>query len=238
MAELAFKRVLLKISGESLGPGGGGAGLDVSEMSKIASEIVRASKVGAEIVVVVGAGNILRGSDLAGSSVNRASADYLGMLATVINAVALSEFINSHGGDARVLSAISVRQVCEPFIRDRAISHLRKGRTIILAAGTGNPYFTTDTAAAQRAAELEAQILLKATKVDGVYDSDPKKNPGAKRYEKLTYLQTINEKLRVMDLTAISLCMDNNIPILVFDYSKPDNIVRAVKGERIGTLIS
>jgi uridylate kinase len=238
MAEAKFKRILLKISGEGLCKEGG-FGLEAGELSGIAEEIASVAKMGVQVAVVVGGGNFVRGETLsAAGHIQRATADYMGMLATVMNAMALQDMLETFGQATRVASALTVSQVCEPFIRRRVIRHLEKGRVVVLAAGTGNPFFTTDTCAALRATELQAEILMKATKVDGVYDSDPKKNPGAKMHEKLTYKQVINDNLRVMDMTAISLSMERKIPILVFNQKKPGNIVRVVAGERIGTWIT
>src|SRR3989440_1008422 len=213
--ELKYKRVLLKISGEGF-CSEGGFGLEAAELENIASQCVEVAKLGGELAIVVGGGNFIRGADFAEDSrIQQATAHYMGMLATVINALALQETMESMGQPTRVLSAISVYSVCEPFIRRRALRHLEKKRAIILAAGTGNPFFTTDTCAALRATELKVDILMKATKVDGVYDADPKKNPSARMFDKLTYKQVITDNLRVMDMTAISLAMERKIPILV-----------------------
>ena len=229
----------LKISGGGALPGGG-FGLEVAEMTAIAEQIaamVRSS--GVQIAVVVGGGNFMRGETLATSgNIQRATADYIGMLATVMNAMALQDTLESMGQASRVASAINVSQLAEPFIRRRVLRHLEKGRAVILAAGTGNPFFTTDTCAALRATEIAADVLLKATKVDGVYDSDPKKNPNAKLFAKLTYRQVITDNLRVMDMTAISLAYERKIPIIVFNLKKAGNIARVVAGETIGTLIT
>ncbi len=231
-----YRRVLLKISGEAFCPEGG-HGLDIDEGRSIARQIIEASQVGAQVAVVVGGGNIVRGGEISRFGVNAATGDYMGMLATVINALALQDLLESMGRSVRVLTALPIQSVAEPWIRRRAISHLDKGRIVILAAGTGNPHFTTDTAAALRAAEIGAEILLKASKVDGVYDRDPHKTSGAKRFERLSYLDVLNKRLGVMDVTAISMCMEHRLPILVFNLRKEGNIVRAVKGEPIGTLI-
>ena len=235
----AYKRVLLKISGEGMSHEGG-FGLEADELENIARQCVDVCKMGVELAIVVGGGNFIRGATFAEDGhIKRATADYMGMLATVINALALQETMEKFGQPTRVLSAISVYNVCEPFIRRRAIRHLEKGRAVILAAGTGNPFFTTDTCAALRATELEADVVLKATKVDGVYDSDPKKNPNAKMFDKLTYKQVITDNLRVMDMTAISLAMERKIPILVYNQKKPGSIIRAVtSNEKLGTLIT
>lgn len=230
----AYKRVLLKMSGEMLA-GGRDGGIDPETIARFAAEIDEVSSLGVEVAVVIGGGNIFRG--LAGSSqgMDRAHADYMGMLATVINALALQDALERQGVYSRVMSAITMDEVAEPYIRRRAIRHLEKGRVVLFGAGTGNPYFSTDTAAALRAAEIQADVILKATKVDGVYDRDPKLFPEAKRFDELTYLEVLNRGLGVMDATAISLCMDNAIPIVVFDLSTPGNIRRVVCGEPIGT---
>ncbi len=238
MSEPAYKRVLLKISGEGLS-GEGGFGIEGVEIRNIAQQCVEVAKMGVELAIVVGGGNFIRGATLAEDGrIERATADYMGMLATVINALALQETMESFGQPTRVLSAINVQSVCEPFIRRRAIRHLEKGRTIILAAGTGNPFFTTDTCAALRATEIQADLVMKATKVDGVYDSDPKKNPHAKKYDQITYEQVHHDKLRVMDLTAITLYMERKIPLVVFSMKTPGNIARVIRGEKIGTKIT
>jgi uridylate kinase len=238
MAEPRFKRILLKISGEGLCHEGG-FGLEASAMTAIAGEIAEVARSGVQVAVVVGGGNIIRGETLAnGGVIQRATADYMGMLGTVINAMALQDVLEGMNQPTRVASAINVAQLAEPFIRRRVIRHLEKGRVVVLAAGTGNPFFTTDTCAALRATELGVDVLMKATKVDGVYDSDPKKNPAAKLYTRLTYRQVITDNLRVMDMTAISLAMERRIPILVFNLKKPGSIARAVAGADIGTLIT
>jgi uridylate kinase len=232
-----YKRVLLKISGEGFCQEGG-FGIDGEELENIAQQCVDVAKTGVELAVVVGGGNFIRGATFAEDGhIPRATADYMGMLATVINAVALQETMERFGQPTRVQSAISVYSVCEPFIRRRAVRHLEKGRAIILAAGTGNPFFTTDTCAALRATELQADVLLKATKVDGIYSADPKKDPSAKLYHEITYEQVLRDKLRVMDLTAITLCMERKIPLVVFNLKKPGNIARVVRGETVGTKI-
>ncbi len=238
MPDPKFKRILLKISGEGLCREGG-FGLEAAELIAICEEIAQVARTGVQVAVVVGGGNFVRGETLSSAGhIQRATADYMGMLATVMNAMALQDMLETLGQPTRVASALTVSQVCEPFIRRRAIRHLEKGRVVVLAAGTGNPFFTTDTCAALRATELSADILLKATKVDGVYDSDPKKNPNAKMFDRLTYKQVITDNLRVMDMTAISLSMERKIPILVFNLKKRGNIARVVAGEQIGTLIS
>jgi uridylate kinase len=233
----AYKRVLLKISGEGFSHEGG-FGIEADEIENIAKQCVEVCKSGVELAIVVGGGNFIRGATFAEDGhIKRATADYMGMLATVINALALQETMEKFGQPTRVLSAISVYNVCEPFIRRRAIRHLEKGRAVILAAGTGNPFFTTDTCAALRATELEADVVLKATKVDGIYDSDPKKNPAAKLYHTVSYEEVHQKQLRVMDLTAITLCMERKIPVVVFNLKTNGNIARVLKGEDVGTRI-
>ncbi len=231
-----YDRVLLKLSGEALA-GDLGYGIDPKVVDDLAEQIAEIVHDGVQLAVVVGGGNIFRG--LAGSAegMDRAQADYIGMLATVMNALALQDSFERHGVISRVQSAINMQEVSEPYIRRRAIRHLEKGRVVILAAGTGNPYFTTDTTAALRACELDVDCLMKATKVDGVYDSDPKTNPDAKRFDRITYLEVLNRGLNVMDATATSLCMDNDVPMIVFDLTKPGNISRALKGEAVGTTV-
>ncbi|MDB5297778.1 MAG: pyrH [Phycisphaerales bacterium] len=232
-----YKRVLLKISGEGFCPEGG-FGIEAGELQNIAQQCVDVSKTGVQLAVVVGGGNFIRGATFAEDGhIPRATADYMGMLATVLNAVALQETMEKLGQPTRVLSAISVQAVAEPFIRRRAIRHLEKGRAVVLAAGTGNPFFTTDTCAALRATEIEADVLLKATKVDGIYTADPKKDPTATRYTNVSYQEVLDQKLRVMDLTAITLCMERKIPLVVFDMKKQGNIARVVRGEDVGTKI-
>jgi len=231
-----YKRVILKISGESLA-GNLGYGLDHKTLNNIALQLRDVVKLGVEVCIVVGGGNIWRGISGSNKGMDRAAADYMGMLATVINAVALQDALEQEDVICRVQSAIEMRQVAEPYIRRRALRHLEKGRVVIFAAGTGNPYFSTDTTAALRAAEMSADVILMAKKVDGVYDSDPKKNPEAQRFEKLTYLDILNKGLQVMDATAASLCMDNNIPLVVFNIGVDGNILKAVIGENIGTYV-
>jgi len=232
-----YKRILLKISGEGFCHEGG-FGIEASELENIARQITDVAKTGVQMAVVVGGGNFIRGATFSEQGhIPRSTADYMGMLATVLNALALQEMLEKMGQPTRVQSAIGVYSVCEPFIRRRAIRHLEKDRVVILAAGTGNPFFTTDTCAALRATELQADVLLKATKVDGIYSADPKKDPTARRYEQITYEQVLKEKLRVMDLTAITLCMERKIPLVVFDMKVPGNIARVVRGKLIGTTI-
>ena len=238
MPDPKYKRILLKISGEGLCREGG-FGLEAAELSTIAEQIAAVARTGVQVAVVVGGGNFVRGETLsAAGHIQRATADYMGMLATVMNAMAIQDMLETLGQSTRVASALTVSQVCEPFIRRRVIRHLEKGRVVVLAAGTGNPFFTTDTCAALRATELGVDVLLKATKVDGVYDADPKKNPNAKLFDKLTYRQVITDNLRVMDMTAISLAMERKIPIIVFNLKKNGNIARVVNGEEIGTRIT
>jgi uridylate kinase len=230
-----YKRIMLKISGEALA-GEKGFGIDFEITNEIALQIKELVKLGVEIGIVVGGGNIWRGRS--GEGMDRTTADYMGMMATCINALALQDSLENVGVNTRVQTAIEMKEVAEPFIRRRAMRHLEKGRVVIFAAGTGNPYFSTDTTAALRAAEIEAEVILLAKKVDGVYDKDPHKYNDAKKFAKLSYLNVLEKGLQVMDSTATSLCMDNNIPILVFGLDKPENIKRAILGEEIGTLVS
>jgi uridylate kinase len=234
---MSYHRVLLKLSGEALGDPETGHGIDREAVASIARQAARIAKNGVELAVVVGGGNILRGANFGQAGVHRASADYMGMLGTVINALALQGAIEELGVDTRVLTALEMRQVAEPFVRRRALAHLERGRVVILAGGTGNPFFTTDTAAALRATELGCEVLLKATKVDGVYSADPKTDPSAKRYDELAYMDVLQQGLRVMDGTAITLCMENRLPVVVFDLFREGNIERVVKGEPLGTTI-
>lgn len=236
MSELKYKRILLKLSGEALA-GSSGFGIDVSEAEAIASRIKEVHEMGVEVAAVIGAGNIWRGKQGLDRGMDRATADYMGMLGTVMNAMALMDALERDGVYTRVQSAIDMRAVAEPYIRRRAIRHLEKGRVVILSAGTGNPYFSTDTAAALRAMEIDANVLIKATKVDGVYDSDPKKNPDARKFDRLSYIDVLNRRLQVMDSTAITLCMENNLPILVINLWDPQALLRALKGEQTGTLV-
>ncbi len=236
--EPRYKRVVLKISGESFSKNGV-AGIDPDELNTIARQIADAAKSGTELAVVVGGGNMIRGAELASRvAIAQATADYMGMLGTVINALSLKEAIENQGQPARVMSALEISAVSEPFIRGKALRHFEKGRVLILAAGTGNPFFTTDTCAALRAIELEADILLKATKVDGVYSCDPMKNDAATKYENLSFSNAINEKIGVMDLTALSMCMEHDLPIIVFNFKTNGNICKVVNGEQIGTLVT
>lgn len=233
---MVFHRILLKLSGESFCDEAVG-GLETGQIASIAKQVKAVLEQGVEVGIVVGGGNLVRGHELEKVGLNRVTADHMGMLATVINALALSDAIEKLGHPTRVMSAIDVRAVCEPFIRRRAIRHFEKGRVVIFAGGTGNPYFTTDTCAALRATEINADVLLKATKVDGVYDSDPKKNPGAKRFEHLTYRQVVERNLGVMDMTAITMCMENKLPIIVFNGLVPGNLEKVIKGHPIGTRV-
>jgi len=232
-----YKRILLKVSGEMLA-GDQGFGIQPDVIGRYAQEIHEVSALGVEVAIVIGGGNIFRGLAGASRGMDRAHADYMGMLATVINALALQDALEQRGCFTRVMSALALDQVAERYIRRRAVRHLEKGRVVIFGSGTGNPYFSTDTAAALRAAEIHADVILKATKVDGVYDRDPMKDPEAKRFDELTYLEVLNRGLRVMDATAVSLCMDNSLPILVFDLNTPGNVMRAVCGQDIGTRLT
>ncbi|MFH1262065.1 MAG: UMP kinase [Pseudomonadota bacterium] len=232
-----YKRVLLKLSGEALCTQKG-YGIDVAILAGIADEIREIVKTDVQLAIVIGGGNIFRGVAGSAKGMDRASADYMGMLATVLNALALQDALESRGVHTRVQSAIRMEEVAEPYIRRRAVRHLEKGRVVIFAAGTGNPYFTTDTAASLRAMEIGADVILKATRVDGVFDKDPLRHKGAKRFDRLTYLEVLGKELKAMDATAISLCMDNQMPIVVFNMMKKGNIQKAVRGEPIGTIVS
>ena len=231
-----YRRVLLKLSGEAL-MGEAGYGIDPKVVDELADQVKEIVEDGIELAVTVGGGNIFRGMAGSAEGMERSQADYIGMLATCMNALALQDAFERKGIPTRVMSAIEMRQMCEPYIRRKAVCHLEKGRVIIFAAGTGNPYFTTDTTAALRACEIGAEALLKATKVDGIYDKDPVKYPDAVRFDKLSYLEVLAKELHVMDSTATSLCMDNNLPILVFDMTVPGNIARVLKGEDVGTTV-
>ena len=232
----AYRRVLLKLSGEALA-GDQGFGINPGVIQDIAKGIAAAYESGVEMGIVIGGGNIVRGIAAASSGMDRASADYMGMLGTCINALAMQDALEKVSVYTRVQSAIEMAEIAEPYIRRRAIRHLEKKRVVIFAAGTGNPYFTTDTAAALRAMEIDAEVIMKATKVDGVYDKDPKKHADAVKFDELSYIEVLNRRLAVMDSTAISLCMDNSLPILTFNMKDPGNILRAVNGEKIGTLV-
>ncbi len=232
-----YSRILLKLSGEALG-GPSGAGIHPEAIHGMARQIGEVRDLGVQVVIVIGGGNIFRGATGSQGGIERATADYMGMLATVINALALQDALEKLHVDTRVQTAISMQQVAETYIRRRAVRHLEKGRVVIFGGGTGNPYFSTDTAAALRATEIGAEVILKATKVDGIYDSDPQKNPKAKRYTQITYLEALQQQLKVMDSTAFSLCLDNKMPIIVFDLFKPHNLRRVVMGEKVGTLVT
>jgi uridylate kinase len=236
MSDVKYKRILLKLSGEAIG-GKAGFGIDVDEAESIASRIKEVYDMGVEVAVVIGAGNLWRGKQGLERGMDRSTADYMGMLATVMNALVLMDALERAGVYTRVMSAIEMRAIAEPYIRRRAIRHLEKGRVVIFGAGTGNPFFSTDTAAALRATEIDANVVIKATKVDGVYDSDPKKNSGAIKFDELTYIEVINRRLEVMDSTAIALCMDNQLPILVVNLWDNHSLIAALRGEKIGTLV-
>ncbi len=232
-----YQRVLLKLGGEALA-GGHGYGIDDTVLARIAGEVQQVHALGCETALVLGGGNILRGMEASTRGIARATGDYMGMLATVINSLAMQAALEKLDVPTRVMSALTISQVAEPYIRRRATRHLEKGRVVIFASGTGNPYFTTDTAACLRAMEIGAEAIFKATRVDGIYSADPLKSTDAKRYTHLTYIEVLQRKLKVMDATAISLCMDNNLPIVVFSMLEPDNIQRAVRGEPIGTVVN
>ncbi|GFO61123.1 uridylate kinase [Geomonas silvestris] len=236
MAEPYYKRVLLKLSGEALG-GDQGYGIDPKTITTIAREVKRVVELGVQLSLVIGGGNIFRGLAASSKGMDRASADYMGMLATMINSLAMQDALEKVGVDTRVQSALGMAEVAEPYIRRRAIRHLEKGRVVIFGAGTGNPYFTTDTAASLRAMEIGADVILKGTKVDGVYSADPAKDSSATKYQTLDYIDVLKKGLQVMDATAISLCMDNSLPIIVFDVTTDGNVCRVVCGEPIGTLV-
>lgn len=238
MGKAKYQRVLLKLSGEALQDPAKGGGIDLQVIDALAGEVKAVQALGVEMAIVLGGGNIFRGASERAEGMDRAHADYMGMLATVINGLALQDALERGGVYTRVMTAIAMQQVAEPYIRRRAVHHLEKGRVVIFAGGTGNPYFSTDTAASLRAMEIHADILLKGTKVDGVYDADPKTNPAAKRFAALTYLDVLQQGLKVMDSTAISMCMDNHLPIVVFDMFAPGNLQRVVSGETIGTVVS
>lgn len=236
VAQLKYRRILLKLSGEALGPQG--YGIDAETVQRIAAEVKRVHSLGVEIALVIGGGNIWRGADAAATGIDRATADYVGMLATVMNSLVMQDAMEKLDIATRVQTAIEMPPVAEPFIRRRAVRHLEKGRIVILAAGSGNPFFTTDTAAALRAVELNAQVLLKATKVDGVYDDDPMRNPRACKFEELSYMRALNMELNVMDSTALSLCKDNHMPIIVFNLHQHGALEAIIRGEKCGTLVS
>jgi uridylate kinase len=232
-----YDRVLLKLGGESLAAENGGFGIDQAALNSIAAEVAEAKNMGVQIAIVIGGGNILRGATASSLGMERVTADYMGMLATVINSLALQNALESNGVPTRVLTALEIRQVAEPYVRRRAIRHLEKGRVVIFAAGTGNPYFTTDTAASLRAIEIEAQVIFKATKVDGVYSADPMKDSQATKFTELSYIDLLNKGLKVMDSTSVSLCMDNKLPMVIFNVQQKDNIKRVLLGEKIGTTV-
>ncbi len=236
MKKPAYKRVLLKLSGEALA-GKQGTGINTATIKQIAQDVAEAHKVGVQIGLVIGGGNIYRGVAASAEGMDRASADYMGMLATCINALALQDALEKADVPTRVQTAIEMAEIAEPYIRRRAIRHLEKGRLVIFGAGTGNPFFTTDTAASLRAMEINAQVIMKATKVDGIYDKDPVNHADAKKFDKISYIDVLNRGLQVMDSTAISLCMDNKLPIITFDLNQPGNILKAVMGQSIGTLV-
>ena len=232
-----YKRILLKLGGESLADQKVGFGFDQVALNAIAEEVAEAKNLGVQIAIVIGGGNILRGATFSSLGMDRVTADYMGMLATIINALALQNGLETLGVPTRVLSAMDIHQVAEPYVRRRAIRHLEKGRVGIFAVGTGNPYFTTDTAASLRAVEIEAQVIFKATKVDGVYSADPMKDPNATKFSELTYIDVLNKGLKVMDSTSVSLCMDNKIPMIIFNVREKGSIKKAILGEKIGTTI-
>lgn len=237
MAKTKYQRILLKLSGEALA-GDQPGGINTQVLREISSGIKAAAELGVQIGIVIGGGNIFRGVAASANGMDRASSDYMGMLATCINSLALQDALEKMKLPTRVQTAIAMAEIAEPYIRRKAIRHLEKGRIVIFAAGTGNPFFTTDTAAALRAMEINADVILKATKVDGIYDSDPVKNAGAKKFESLSYIDVLNRGLQVMDSTAISLCMDNKLPIITFSLKDPANIARVVSGEKVGTIVS
>ena len=237
MNRLRYKRVLLKVSGELVGQGSRG-GISIDKLKELSRDIATVIELGVQVGVVIGGGNILRGAAASREGIDRVSADYMGMLATVINALALQNALEQEGVETRVMTAITMEQLAEPYIRRRAIRHIEKNRVVILAGGTGNPYFSTDTAAALRAVEIEADAVLKGTKVDGVYDADPVKDPNARRFDSLSYIDVLNKGLRVMDATAISLCMENSLPIVVFNLNGEQNLKKVLQGEKIGTTVS
>lgn len=235
--ELKYKRILLKLSGESL-MGKLGHGIDPKVLDFFAEEVKKALSLGVQVGVVIGGGNIYRGLNASEQGIDRVTGDQMGMLATMINSLALQNTLENHGMFTRLMSAIHMEEIAEPYIRRRAIRHLEKGRIVIFGAGTGHPYFSTDTAASLRAVEIEADVILKGTRVDGVFDSDPEKNPNAVQFQEISYLDVLKKNLRVMDLTAISLCQENDLPIIVFNMDKQDNLLKLVKGEPVGTTVS
>ncbi|MGH2625398.1 MAG: UMP kinase [Anaerolineales bacterium] len=236
MTQPKYRRILLKLGGEALA-GPQGFGIDPQRADQVAAKVQQVRDLGVQVAIVIGAGNLWRGRLGIERGMDRATADTMGIVATVVNSLALMDALERAGVVTRVMTAVEMRALAEPYIRRRAIRHLEKDRVVILGGGTGNPYFSTDTAAALRAMEIDAELVIKATKVDGVYDSDPQQVPGARRFDRLTYIEALNRRLQVMDSTAISLCMDNNLPILVLDMWQPDSLVRAVQGESVGTVI-
>jgi uridylate kinase len=236
MNEIKYKRVLLKLSGESL-MGKNGYGIDPQVLDFFSDEIKKVHDIGVQLGIVIGGGNIYRGLNASEMGIDRVTGDQMGMLATMINSLALQNAVEHKGIDSRLMSSIQMHEVAEPYIRRRAIRHFEKGRVVIFGAGTGHPYFSTDTAASLRAVEIEANVIVKGTRVDGVYDSDPEKNPGAFRFESISYLDVLKKNLRVMDLTAVSLCQENKLPMVVFNMDVPDNLLKLVRGENIGTVI-
>lgn len=236
MADIKYKRVLLKLSGEALAPQGS-SGIDPEAAKMISNQIKNCVQIGANLAIVIGGGNIWRGKVGLELGMDRATADYMGMLATVMNSLALMDALENIGVTTRVQTSIEMRAIAEPYIRRRAMRHIEKNRVVIFAGGTGNPYFTTDTAAALRAVEINAELLIKATKVDGIYDSDPKKNPDAKKFDRLTYMDALNKQLQVMDATAISLCMENHMPLMVLNLWEEGSLRKALMGEKVGTLV-
>jgi uridylate kinase len=236
MSEIKYKRVLLKLSGESL-MGDTKYGIDPKVLDFFSDEIKKVHDIGVQLGIVIGGGNIFRGLNAEEQGIDRVTGDQMGMLATMINSLALQNAVEHKGTDSRLMSSIQMNEVAEPYIRRRAIRHFEKGRVVIFGAGTGHPYFSTDTAASLRAVEIEANVIIKGTRVDGVFDSDPEKNPGAIRYETISYLDVLKKNLRVMDLTAVSLCQENKLPMVVFNMDKPDNLIKLVCGENIGTVI-
>ena len=235
--KIKFKRVLLKLSGESL-LGSKGHGIDPAMLNFFAEEVKKIQKLKVEVGIVIGGGNIFRGLNASEQGIDRVTGDQMGMLATVINALALQNAFEKHGLDTRLLTSINMDEIAEPYIRRRAIRHLEKGRIVIFGAGTGHPYFSTDTAASLRAVEIEAEVILKGTRVDGVYDSDPEKNPDASMFKEITYLDVLKNDLRVMDMTAISLCKENDLPITVFNMNKKDNLLKVVTGKKVGSAVT
>jgi uridylate kinase len=236
MNEIKYKRVLLKLSGESL-IGKNGYGIDPQVLDFFSDEIKKVHDIGVQLGIVIGGGNIYRGLNASAMGIDRVTGDQMGMLATMINSLALQNAVEHKGTDSRLMSSIQMHEVAEPYIRRRAIRHFEKGRVVIFGAGTGHPYFSTDTAASLRAVEIEANVIVKGTRVDGVFDSDPEKNPGAFRFESISYLDVLKKNLRVMDLTAVSLCQENKLPMVVFNMDVPDNLLKLVRGENIGTVI-